>query len=97
MASRGSQANRVTYNVLIRAQVLAGDRIGRWACKPAARGECPPELGHLLHAAELLTVHSHYADAALVDLIDELPERIDVVLLVDHQGVHPYKAPRPAL
>mmetsp|Transcript_29064 Transcript_29064/g.92682 ORF Transcript_29064/g.92682 Transcript_29064/m.92682 type:complete len:1084 (+) Transcript_29064:133-3384(+) len=82
MAARGLQANKVTYNELLHAKVMAKDRSGIWSIVDEMH-----EAG--VHANSVtcsillksLTVHSSQADVRrITSLIDEVEEPIDEVL-----------------
>jgi len=82
MTSRGLPANRVTYNELLHAKVMAKDRNGVWkvidemhvAGVPANSVTCSILL-------KSLSVQSNWEDVKrITDLIDEVDEAIDEVL-----------------
>jgi len=82
MASRGLPANKVTYNELLHARVLAKDRRGMWALidemKRAGVKANAVTCSILLKS---LTEHSHATDAEKVmDLVVQTEEQMDEVL-----------------
>lgn len=82
MAARGLQANKVTYNELLHAKVLAKDHRGLWSLvdqmREAGVGANSVTCSILLKS---LTAQSHPADVQkVIGLIDEVEETIDEVL-----------------
>jgi len=82
MAGHGLHANKVTYNELLHAKVLAKDRKGLWSLIDEMH-----DVGVKANSVtcsillKSLTIHSHVGDVRHVcDLIDEVEEPIDEVL-----------------
>lgn len=82
MNARGLKANKVTYNELLHAKVVAKDRMGIWTVVDEMRdaGVRPNSVTCSI-LLKLLTVHSPAADVQRVTtLIDEVEDTIDEVL-----------------
>merc|ERR1719271_985567 len=82
MTAHGLQGNKVTYNELLHAKVLAKDRAGLWSLvgemREAGVRANPVTCSILLKS---LTAHSHPTDVQrVISLIDEVEEEIDEVL-----------------
>jgi len=82
MSARGLQANKVTYNELLHAKVLAKDRRGLWMLVDEMR-EAGVRANSVTCSILLksLTAHSHPTDVEkVIRLIDEVEDTIDEVL-----------------
>lgn len=82
MNSRGLQANKVTYNELLHAKVIAKDNKGIWAVVDEMH-EAGVKANSVTCSILLksLTVHSSSSDVTrVVDLIEEVEDPIDEVL-----------------
>merc|ERR1719414_79061 len=82
MAGRGLKANKVTYNELLHARVLAKDRRGMWSIvdemQEAGVRANPVTCSILLKS---LTVHAGVADIRrVITLVEEIEEPVDEVL-----------------
>merc|ERR1719217_1363918 len=82
MSKRGLPANRVTYNELLNAKVIAKDRRGMWKLvedmKMAGAAPNAVTCSILLKA---LTDHSHAADVqSTMDVLNQMDEPMDEVL-----------------
>merc|ERR1719310_1652841 len=82
MASRGLPANKVTYNELLHARVLAKDRRGMWALiEEMKRAGVKANAVTCSILLKSLTEHSHASDAEKVmDLVLQTEEQMDEVL-----------------
>jgi pentatricopeptide repeat protein len=82
MTSHGLQANKVTYNELLHAKVLAKDRRGLWSIVDEMRAagvQANPVTCSIL--LKSLTAHSYPTDVQrVISLIDDVEEEIDEVL-----------------
>merc|ERR1740138_1226309 len=82
MASRGLQANKVTYNELLHAKVLAKDRRGLWSLvdEMSAVGVRANSVTCSI-LLKSLSEQSHPADVKrVIGLIDDVEDEIDEVL-----------------
>jgi len=82
MAARGLPANKVTYNELLHARVLAKDRRGMWALLDEMRS-CGVKANAVTCSILLksLTENSHPSDAEkAMALVEETEEQMDEVL-----------------
>merc|ERR1719491_2666452 len=83
MTARGLRANKVTYNELLHARVLARDRRGMWCIidemQEAGVRANPVTCSILLKS---LTAQAGAADVRrIIALIDEIEESVDEILL----------------
>merc|ERR1719491_1004598 len=79
MTGRGLRANKVTYNELLHARVLAKDRQGMWSIidemQEAGVRANPVTCSILLKS---LTAHAGPADVRrIIELIEQIEEQID--------------------
>jgi len=82
MATRGLQANKVTYNQLLHARVLARDRKGMWSIIDEMQ-EAGVRANHVTCSILLksLTAHTGPADMRrVIALIEDIEESVDEVL-----------------
>eukprot|EP00746_Dinoflagellata_sp_MGD_P158203 gnl/MRDRNA2_/MRDRNA2_86416_c0_seq1.p1 gnl/MRDRNA2_/MRDRNA2_86416_c0~~gnl/MRDRNA2_/MRDRNA2_86416_c0_seq1.p1 ORF type:complete len:1075 (+),score=265.47 gnl/MRDRNA2_/MRDRNA2_86416_c0_seq1:152-3376(+) len=82
MATRGLPANKVTYNELLHARVLAKDRRGMWALiDEMKRSGVKANAVTCSILLKSLTEHSHTSDAEkAMDLVLQTEEQMDEVL-----------------
>jgi len=82
MAARGLQANKVTFNELLHARVLAKDHRGLWSLMDEMKAAGVPANSVTCSILlKSLTAHSAPADVQkIIGLIDEVEEAIDEVL-----------------
>merc|ERR1719428_697844 len=82
MVQRGLPANRVTYNELLNAKVIAKDRRGMWKLVEDMKAACAaPNSVTCSILLKALTDHSHAADVSkTMELLMDMDEPMDEVL-----------------